>query len=77
MGEQERPNLGVSNLSGLSLSSYLKSFVPKGVSGHVCKEDFLFQVEILKTVSVGYNCVLSRHLKIIITKHLSLLIALT
>lgn len=74
----QRDYLGVSSLGELSFSSCLKiSFLHKGYSGHVCKERFLFQCGILKNVSMACNCVLSRHLKIMITKHFSLLIALT
>lgn len=44
--EQERPQLGVSSLSGSSFSSCLKtSLIHKGYPGHVCKRVFAFSVE--------------------------------
>lgn len=71
-------HLGILSLSGLFFSLCLiRSFIHKGCSSHVCKESFLIQCAILKNVSMACNYVLSRHLQIMITKHFSLLIALT
>lgn len=73
--DQERPLRSFKSFWIVFLLEFKKKFM--GYEGHVCKDNFLFQCGILKNVSTACNCVLSRHLKIMITKHFSLLIALT
>lgn len=56
---------------------FKNKFDSQRVSRACLQEDFCFQCGILKSVSTAYNCVLSRHLEIMITKHFSLFAALT
>lgn len=73
-GNQERPLRSFKSFWTVFSFMFKKKFMR--YAAHVYKQDFLFQCGILN-VSMACNCVLSRHLKIMITKHFSLLTALT
>ena len=77
MGTRETTIRSFKSFWIIFLFVFKNKFDSQRVSRACLQEGFCFQCGILKNVSMSCNRVLSRHLKIMITKHCSLFIALT